>query len=432
MEASIQQTSLTNKEVKQHQLKKHVNAIHCTNNFTLVQRKLFNALLFHAYHDLPKASQFRIPTKQLCQLIGYNSHDYKSLKKSLLGLMQIVIEWNIIDITTGKEKHWKASAILASAELHSGYCSYEYSQVMKTFLYQPDIYGRLDMDLIAQFKSSYGLALYENCIRYQNIPQTPWFPIDVFRKLMGVSEKKYIAFKDFKKRVIDGAIREVNAVAPIHITLEVDTRFYKNARNVRFKIGPITCQHNQTMVVETDDKELILQLSDTFGLSQTTIITLLKEYDVHYIREKVYVILASDNFQKGNIRSLSGYLMQALKQDYQTSKSSHNVINKVREEKELAEIKMIEREQNNQKQYECYVNDHIEQVFSELSEKEKDKCRSLFKQHIHQEGGYLARWYKEYGRDHPAVRSQFKKFLQASAYIKPNQLMSYEGFIENN
>jgi len=218
------------------ELKKHVNAIHCTNNLTLVQRKLFNALLFSAYPKLPHKTRFQIHTRQLCNLIGYNSNDYGKLKRALLGLVTIAIEWNVIDTLTGKEKNWKASSILASAELEGGHCYYEYSHMMKDFLYQPEIYGRIDMLLVAQFKSSYGLALYENCVRYQGLPQTPWFPLDIFRKLMGVFGEKYSAFKDFKKRVINIAVDEVNALSPISVDAEIERKNQKATR-IRFKLA---------------------------------------------------------------------------------------------------------------------------------------------------------------------------------------------------
>ena len=71
------------------ELKKHINLIHCSNNLTLVQRKLFNALLFNAYPDLGLKREFCIKTKNLCEIIGYKSNDYKGIKKSLLELMVI-------------------------------------------------------------------------------------------------------------------------------------------------------------------------------------------------------------------------------------------------------------------------------------------------------------------------------------------------------
>ena len=234
------------------ELKKHVNTIHCTNNLTLVQRKLFNALLFRAYPELPHKTRFQVHTRELCKLIGYNSNDYGKLKTALLGLITIAIEWNVIDAVTGNEKIWKASSILAAAELAGGYCNYEYSQIMRNFLYQPEIYGRINITLVAKFKSSYGLALYENCIRYQGLPQTPWFTLEVFRKLMGVFGKRYSAFKDFKKRVLNVAIKEVNALSSIYICVEIERRWYDKLVLRYQKVGLLHIFNHVRMTFEND------------------------------------------------------------------------------------------------------------------------------------------------------------------------------------
>ncbi|MDP1573294.1 MAG: hypothetical protein Q8M09_08500 [Pseudomonadota bacterium] len=67
------------------QVRKCVEAVHITNNITLVQRKLINALLLNAYYELPNPSItiHRIPVRQLVDLIGYDSHDVARIKALL-------------------------------------------------------------------------------------------------------------------------------------------------------------------------------------------------------------------------------------------------------------------------------------------------------------------------------------------------------------
>lgn len=109
---------------------------------------------------------------------------------------------------------------------------------MKDLMYQPEIYGQINIDLVSKFKSGYGLALYENCIRYKGLMQTPWFPIEIFRKLMGVFDGKYQVFKDFKKRVLDVGVNEVNTVSPIRIVPELE-RVNQKVTKIRFKLEKI-------------------------------------------------------------------------------------------------------------------------------------------------------------------------------------------------
>ena len=87
---------------------------------------------------------------------------------------------------------------------------------MKSVLSSLDIYGRINLFVQSKFNSTYSLVLYENCIRFKNIQQTSWFPLSLFRSLMGVADDKYRLFKDFKRNVINVAVKEINQKSDIN------------------------------------------------------------------------------------------------------------------------------------------------------------------------------------------------------------------------
>ena len=211
------------------ELKKHVGLIHSTNKLSLLERKIANALLYNAYASLLTQNEHCIHIHSLCILIGYNSKDYKTIKQSLLSLISTVLEWNLVDKgKTEEEGVWMASAMLADAKIEGPICTYSYSNRMRELCYYPEFYGRLNMRVLAMFKSTYGLALYENCIRYQNITQTPWFDLLTYRKLMGVENRKYEIFRDLNKRVTKPSVKEVND----HSSICVEPEFKKQGRSV--------------------------------------------------------------------------------------------------------------------------------------------------------------------------------------------------------
>ena len=418
--------AINNKSLK---LKKHVNAIHCSNNLSLVQRKLFNALLFNAYPDLPYKQKFEIRGKDLYQLIGYNSKDTAKLKEALIGLITIAIEWNVIDCSTGQEKKWKASSILASAELSNGVCIYEYSQVMKDLMYQPEIYGQINIDLISKFKSGYGLALYENCIRYKGLAQTPWFPIEIFRKLMGVFDGKYQVFKDFKKRVLDVGVNEVNTVSPIRIAPEIE-RVNQKVTRVRFKLekqvdeSPIKIND---LSVEAELKQILI---NTFGFSTQMIDETYAKYDSEYIREKVEIITQSENFVAGKIRGLAGYLIEALKKDYKLSRSSKAVINERRKILEAKEKENKEKLEEQSERYKQYVNKKINTYLDKLTEHQKSDLNNDFERFIKEQSSILKNWYKKHGLDHPATKASFHGFIKENKHNEIGTIISMEDYME--
>lgn len=412
------------------ELKKHVNAIHCTNNLSLLQRKLFNALLFNAYNDLPNKTQFEIPARKLCNIIGYNSNDYGKLKVALLGLLSITIQWNVIDYTSAQTGKWNASTAIAAATLENGICTYEYSSIMRELLYRPEIYGRLSMEVLSKFKSSYGIALYENCMRYQGLPQTPWFALDVFRKLMGVHDDKYLTFKDFKKRVLTIAEKEVNEHSQYKIISEVK-RVNQKVSSIRFKF---TTDTNLPLEKNFDhhdaDDSIIDILTNDFNFSPETIKEIMLKYDYSYIQEKVNMILNSDSFKTGKIKVLGGYLIEALKNNYRSNKPTQPQMSLRKVKIDPSLMPKEEKCEEQKKNYYQYLNGKINTYITSLSNDDLSNLKSEFEQSMKNNNNvFLGKYYK-HGLEYMPVKACYIDFIIKNKISELDQVLSYEEFIK--
>ncbi len=416
------------------ELKKHVNAIHCTNYFSLVQRKLFNALLFNAYPDLPYKSQYEIPTRQLCNLIGYNSNDYGKLKQALVALITTAIEWNIIDYSSSQSSgEWRASSALSAAKLEGGICTYEYSSLMKELLFRPEIYGKLNMVVLSKFKSSYGLALYENCMRYQGLPQTPWFPLDIFRKLMGVVGDKYIAFKDFKKRVLNIAVNEVNLYSVLQIIPEIKRTNHK-VISLRFKLQNVAVNSDDLSIskkpeIEDINGSLIDTLSKDFSLSPEAINDLFNKYDSSFIQEKINLIINSESYKSGKIKGRGGYLISALKNNYQpiktevTNNKNRDIeIGKHQRSKHLSQVDIEEK-------YKQYVRNTMTSYLKALSDTELKKLVAEFEQDMRANQFELYDKYSSEGLENPLAKAYYVDFIKRTKSSDMGEIVSLEKFI---
>ena len=228
--------AIPTRKSRTRQVRKCVEAVHITNNITLVQRKLINALLLNAYYELPNLSItiHRIPVSQLVDMIGYDSNDIARIKVLLKALTNTVIEWDIMN-EAGK-REWGVSALLASADIIDGVCTYAYSPHLRAKLFNPQFYVLLDIDIVRRFQSGYALALYENCARYRRLGQTPSFPVEIIRALLGARDPYYDDYRKLNERVIQPALREVNAVTDLALTLEVK-REARQVAEIRFLIG---------------------------------------------------------------------------------------------------------------------------------------------------------------------------------------------------
>lgn len=383
MGQSVTDVGLEKKE--RRELKKHAATIHCSNTLSLLQRKITNALLYHAYKELMLKDEHEITVKQLCRLIGYQGNNHAAIKEALKGLISTIIEWNLIDDKTGNE-NWTASSIIASVSLEGPLCYYAYSPRMKQLLHSPSMFGKIDLVIQSKFRSSYGLALYENCIRYRGLPHTKWFDMELFKKLMGVPVGKYDVFRDFKRRVLDKAIDEVNMYSDLIITSEfvkegrrvAKVRFKLKDRAKRTRLGNKVPRLQEE--ADSDTEELKARLLNVFGLSEEQIEQLLTEYDSQFVRAKMDLVEASKPFQEGRVQNLPGYLISAVKNNYQPPKAKQNaaVVNlqDVKMELELSELKR--QLEGIRADYATYREKTIQETIEGLSKKEKKALMQAF------------------------------------------------------
>ena len=407
-----------------HELKKHVHVIHSYNKFTLVQRKLVNALLYNAYYDLPETNTFSIKTMDLCRLIGFNSRDLKNLKKSLKGLLATVIEWNIIDADSKDQERWVATTMLSSAEIYRGWCTYSYSDLIRELLYQPEMYGNINIELMRKFRSNYGLALYENCIRFQNIKQTSWFSMQTFRYLMGVDDGKYKEFKDLKKRVISVGVKEVNELSPINITPEIN----KGKNEIRFLISRDKKQEAME-VKDNIQTSIVDEMVDVFGVDKRVAFKLLEQFGESNVRAKIDLIYNSPSFKSGSIKQLAGYLIDALSKDYQPPVSSNQVIRKLEEKKESVKAERLRKESILTERYEKYINDIYMKIEKSIPTESYLQMKSLYTESI--VSNHIAySVYKKQGFEHPMIKLGFREYLRKKLPDKFENVLTLSQFEE--
>jgi len=402
-------------ERKNRELKKHVAIIHSSNKISLLQRKISNALLFNAYDDLLSKDEHEIHVTTLTKLIGYDSNDHKRIKQALKDLLATVIEWNIVDgDKIDSDGIWNASSIIADASIEGSTCTYSYSNKMRKLLYHPTVYARLCLEVQAKFQSGYGLALYENCNRYQDIGQTPWFELEKFRKLMGVDDNKYKIFRDFKTRVLDKSVEEVNK----HSQLVVEPRLKKINRKVvaiQFSINKSNKKLNETKK-ELEESTISELLKNNYGLSQKQIAEILKNYEEAYIVEKIELIESSNSYKKGVIKNLGKYLLCALEDNYQQQKSAPKNLPKSKD-KDISG-------------YEKYLRKEILNTFNDTNKKVQEDLLMKFERYI--KNTAFNSLYNNEKLKNVLVQDQFIKFILNHDNEIKNALMPINEWLTEN
>ncbi|WP_351119544.1 replication initiation protein RepM [Psychrobacter sp. SMN/5/1215-MNA-CIBAN-0208] len=83
-----------------------------------------------------------------------------------------------------------------------------------------DFFTSYLLEQTASMDSIYSVRLYELLVQWKTAKQTPMFELEKFRDQLGVEVNEYKAMCDFKKRVLQVAINEINEKSDIKISYE--------------------------------------------------------------------------------------------------------------------------------------------------------------------------------------------------------------------
>ena len=100
------------KEEPKRDVIKSSAAIHIHNSITLLQRRVWNVLLFNAYNELEKKEEHQIALKDLSTLVGYDSHDMDYLKEAAEAMVRCTVQWDILDKDGSPEQRFFGGSLL--------------------------------------------------------------------------------------------------------------------------------------------------------------------------------------------------------------------------------------------------------------------------------------------------------------------------------
>lgn len=203
------------------------------SDFSLTKLKVFDAFLYFACQQLrehPERRKFSVPFVTLRKLVGLKSKNIPHLTQSILGLMDIKVQPNAL----GKDKMlghdgqavWERMVLIPYAKVSRSGLDYtvhfELPELVRDNLLNPNcLYAHLDLSVISELSSKYSLLLYYLCRDYANV-EIPRMPLCVFRSLMFVAEDEYAALKDFRRRVLEPAVKEVSERSDMIVSYEIE------------------------------------------------------------------------------------------------------------------------------------------------------------------------------------------------------------------
>lgn len=118
------------------------------------------------------------------------------------------------------------------------------------------------LDDISSLTSAYAVRLYELIISWRSTKKTPVFELSEFRNKLGVSDNEYQRMFDFKKRVLDVAISQINDHTNIFVKIE---QHKKGRRIYGFSFNFVELQKikisNEKNYLTKESKKMIKSIS---------------------------------------------------------------------------------------------------------------------------------------------------------------------------
>jgi len=190
---------------------------------TLHDRRVLNLLIERAGNNIASDQPHRIP---MARLRGPSHRGGERVRDSIENLMK-----TLILIPTRDSNGNKATTrvqLLASTtttddeDNPTGEVIYSFHREVRDIISRSDYWGRIKASVMFAFSSKYALALYEAiCLRINLKHDNHFFKPDDFRELLGVDRDLLTRFPDFKRRVLDPALTEVNALSDCNVEVEV-------------------------------------------------------------------------------------------------------------------------------------------------------------------------------------------------------------------
>lgn len=211
-------------------------------NLSLVEMKLLRTIIAETEKDDKELFEYSFRVKDLANLLGLNPNAlYKNnyLEKMTEHLMR-----EVVHIEDKTNDHWKKFHWVDVCEYQKGILTVKISDELKPYLIGLQGYfARYRLEEIINLKSMYAIRIYEILIAYMNEYDRPHadtiknisISIDELRRITDTTDK-FERISNFRKKVIDVAIDEINQKTMYHVEVEPYSNYGKTISGYDFTI----------------------------------------------------------------------------------------------------------------------------------------------------------------------------------------------------
>jgi hypothetical protein len=209
---------------------------------TLLSRRIYNALLYHAQQQGVDNATYKIPLVDLINDSRFSSNNTELLKSHLRDMQATTIEWST---SSAAGKKWESTQLIGTITIeergsgHACFITWRYPEEIKERLVKPSQYTKILLEIGAQMRSYSASVLYELGARYLTSPGRLTMREDVLwwaSVLTGRSDIKDVDYRFLKRDVIGKALIEVDTLSTEFSLELIEHKHGRKVEELQFRV----------------------------------------------------------------------------------------------------------------------------------------------------------------------------------------------------
>lgn len=397
---------------------------------TLLSRRIYNALLYHAQRAGVDQPSYTILLSELIDDARFNSNNTELLKTHIRDMQATTIEWHT---SIGEQRRWTSTQLLGTVHIHErgrgSPCSitWSYPEPIRERLVKPAHYTKVFLEISAQMRTYAAAVLYELGARYLTSPGRLTMREDLIwwaSVLTGRSDIESVDYRILHRDTIKKALVELDTLNDSFRMEVVEHKRGRKVEELQFRVIPKSQPSLQGLDQggkNVFDLQLVERLV-AIGFKRGDAQDLYASTDEGALRAAVDLVeTRQKNIALPVLESPAAYLRDALRKGY--AGQGGQGVDKgagARDEPAAAEPSLEEKMQRLRDEWESQRIQQARTAFDAMAEAEQQVHIARFNtERLGELMGPVARSWQKQGVNSPVARSTFFRWLAGVLWPAP-------------
>lgn len=393
---------------------------------TLLSRRIYNVLLYHAQQQGVDQPQYRILLAELIDDARFTSHNTELLKSHLRDMQATTIEWHT---SSGGARTWTSTQLLGTVVIdepgRGSPCSihWSYPDAIRQRLVKPAQYTRVLLEVSSRMRSYAAAVLYELGARYLTSPSRLTMREDVVwwaSVLTGRSDITSVDYRILRRDTVKKALAELEALNDEFRMEVIEHKRGRKVEELQFRVVLKTQPDLRGLeqgVHNVFDLKLVERI-EAMGFKRGEAEDLYATTDEGAVRAALEHVEARQ--RSSNLAPLSSpaaYFKDALKKGYAGSAPTSDAAAQERQAAAQSQPPIEERLQRLRDDWHAQRAMRAREEFAKLAPADQQRLTQRFEdEHLPELAGPIARMWRRDGMRGRVAASAFYRWLAADLW----------------